>query len=377
MGEKQVLALVFCTFLLILCLVFIAARLYVRCFMLHNAGKDDLFCLLAGILNIVETAFMFLEVKYGAGQRMTQLTNEEIEKQRFAVYISMPPYYIGLMFIKMSIIYQYRRFFSEIIGTICYAILALVVSTTITWICLSAFQCTPARGFWIQSLHNNCLNLSTINYSFLAVNSATDIMLLILPMPTFFKLRLRKAEKRALIGIFGLGGFAALTSLLRIPYIVFMDQGGDPIYHGFGIIVWTRVEMSISIICACLPCLRAPLAKWFPAHWGSESASRESSDYPSGFFFRSRKRRRSGINRLDSRSGNAPSTFDLQEEYEMGIIQKGPIIPLAEPIFNHKDTFLRSSDDKAIEKEVTVTTTTQQINSTLGIERVAEIWSPN
>lgn len=61
---------------------------------------------------------------------------------------------------------------------------------------------------------------------------------------------------------------AALTSILRIPSISFMTNG-DPVYHGFAVIVWTRIEMGVSIICACLPCLKVPLAKWFPNAWGT------------------------------------------------------------------------------------------------------------
>ncbi|KAF2109250.1 hypothetical protein BDV96DRAFT_475591, partial [Lophiotrema nucula] len=254
----------------VLSLVFVGARLYVRCCMLRNSGKDDLFCILAAVFSIVEMALMFVEIQYGSGKRASQLSPTTIDKQRWSVYISIPPYYIGLMFIKLSIIYQYLRFCRDTLGRVCYLTLALVVCTTITWLCLGIFQCHPVRGFWDSNLEGTkCLDLVKINYSYLAVNATTDIILLVLPMPSFWRLKLGKAEKRALIGIFALGGFAVLTSVIRIPAIASMDRDGDHIYHGFGLVVWTRVEMSVSIICACLPCLRAPLAKYFPQVWGS------------------------------------------------------------------------------------------------------------
>ncbi|KAF2476543.1 uncharacterized protein BDR25DRAFT_252611, partial [Lindgomyces ingoldianus] len=394
MGEKQTIALASCAFLLGLSLVFVAARIYVRCRMLRNAGKDDLLCVLAAALSIVETVFMFFEVKYGSGKRRSQLSSVELEKQRFTVFMSIMPYLIGLMFVKMSIIYQMRRFFSSFysptLSFICHLVLVLIIATTIAHLCVSILQCRPIQGFWRGSLNAKCLDLARINYAYLAVNAFTDLVLLVLPMPTLYRLRLRKAEKRAVVGIFALGGFAALTSILRIPYVLLMDRGGDPVYHGFGILVWTRVELGVSIICACLPCLRAPLAQRFPHIWGS--VSRSSSDCSGPSFFRSRNRESmKGLSRLDSNrksyANNGPATYyarfddDLEtEDCEMKKILSQPIAQPEDPEpeivkltapqpypFNQLQAEMKSrrSEDNnnglnSLDQKITVTTVTQQ-----------------
>lgn len=121
----------------------------------------------------------------------------------------MPPYYIGLCLIKTSLILQYLRFFRHTLSRICYSLLLLVFSTALTWTLLSAFQCRPIRAFWDIVPGSKCISLVTVNYSFLAVNAITDIILLVLPMPKFWELRLRRAEKRGLMVIFGLGGLYA------------------------------------------------------------------------------------------------------------------------------------------------------------------------
>ncbi|KAF2741279.1 hypothetical protein EJ04DRAFT_1336 [Polyplosphaeria fusca] len=365
MAEKEIIALVFCVFLLVLSLAFVAARLYVRCVMLKNAGKDDVFCVIAAFLSIVETAFMFIEIEYGAGKRISELSGKEIEKQRFAVFISMPPYYVELMFIKISIIYQYRRFFLDSIALICYLLLAFVVSTTISFVLLSALQCNPVEGFWKPTPTTKCLDLAVINYSFLAVNAFTDIVLLLLPMPTFWNLKLRSAEKKALIGIFALGGFAALTSILRIPAIAVMQRGGDPGYNGFSVIVWTRIEMGVSVICACLPCLRAPLARWFPNVWGqvtkigSRGSRRESQQRRSSFaLWRQWQKHGEGVSRLESRSGNESIREGADvEEREIGMLEQEVAVAPSQNL--PRDGAGMQSGKSSFDKAITVTTTTQ------------------
>ena len=46
-----------------------------------------------------------------------------------------------------------------------------------------------------------------------------------------------------------------------------MNSTKDSTYHNHGLIIWSRVELNVAIVCACLPTLRVPLARWFPEMW--------------------------------------------------------------------------------------------------------------
>jgi len=46
-----------------------------------------------------------------------------------------------------------------------------------------------------------------------------------------------------------------------------MSSTKDSTYHNHGLIIWSRVELNVAIVCACLPTLRVPLARWFPKMW--------------------------------------------------------------------------------------------------------------
>lgn len=179
----------------------------------------------------------------------------------------MPPYILTLGFIKASILCQYRRVFGSFIRRICFGMLVVVTLTTIAFLSVFSFQCTPTRAFWDVTLRGRCINIATINFAFLSINVATDVILIIIPIPIFKNLKLRKAEKRSLILIFALGAFAAITCLLRVPYVIIMNSTKDSTYHNHGLIIWSRVELNVAIVCACLPTLRVPLARWFPKMW--------------------------------------------------------------------------------------------------------------
>lgn len=179
----------------------------------------------------------------------------------------MPPYILTLGFIKASILCQYLRVFNSFIRQVCFGMLVVVTLTSIAFLLVFSFQCTPTRAFWDITLRGRCINIATINFAFLSINVATDIILIIIPIPIFKNLKMRKAEKRSLIFIFALGAFAAVTCLLRIPYVIIMNSTKDSTYHNHGLIIWSRVELNVAIVCACLPALRVPLARWFPKMW--------------------------------------------------------------------------------------------------------------
>jgi hypothetical protein len=68
------------------------------------------------------------------------------------------------------------------------------------------FSCTPVSGFWDFSLPSQCISG---HYYYLGVaipNIVTDIVLLIIPLPYIWKLRINGLQKVAVSGIFVLGG---------------------------------------------------------------------------------------------------------------------------------------------------------------------------
>ncbi len=69
------------------------------------------------------------------------------------------------------------------------------------------FMCLPVAYFWDKAIPGgHCLPEQPVWFGNGAMNIATDLMILILPMPTFSKLQLAKKQKIGLMMVLGLGG---------------------------------------------------------------------------------------------------------------------------------------------------------------------------
>ena len=67
------------------------------------------------------------------------------------------------------------------------------------------FNCQPINGFWDSSVKAKCIPNLPFWYINAAGNIATDIAIFILPLPVIGNLKLAKAQKYVLLGIFSLG----------------------------------------------------------------------------------------------------------------------------------------------------------------------------
>lgn len=81
------------------------------------------------------------------------------------------------------------------------------------------------------------------------IGSATaifyDIIILILPIPMFLKLQMNNRKKVGLIGLFLLGIFTTLCSIMRLTQVKSIISGGDVT----GLVLWATVEMNVGVSC--------------------------------------------------------------------------------------------------------------------------------
>lgn len=79
-----------------------------------------------------------------------------------------------------------------------------------------------------------------------------------MPLPHVWRLHAPLAQRIVLAGMFALGTFIAVVSLVRL--IIFLQipiaTQGDVTYNFREIILWSIVEVNIGLACACLPSLK-------------------------------------------------------------------------------------------------------------------------
>ena len=107
-----------------------------------------------------------------------------------------------------------------------FVILSVVTgAATLAW-CIALifsiiFSCKPVQFFWDKNIPGGrCLNENSLSYGITAANIATDIAVLVLPLPWLWRLQMNFNRKVAISGIFLLGclyvsllGFRSSASL--------------------------------------------------------------------------------------------------------------------------------------------------------------------
>jgi hypothetical protein len=81
------------------------------------------------------------------------------------------------------------------------------------------------------------------------VGSATaifyDIVILVLPIPLLLGLQMNNRKKVGLIGLFFLGAFTTVCSIMRLTQVKSIISGADVT----GLILWGVVEMNVGVGC--------------------------------------------------------------------------------------------------------------------------------
>lgn len=68
------------------------------------------------------------------------------------------------------------------------------------------FTCTPVEGAWRITVARHCIDQIKFYYGNAIANLLTDVIILCLPLPLIWRLNMSTRKKRALSGVFLLGG---------------------------------------------------------------------------------------------------------------------------------------------------------------------------
>ncbi|KAK6530326.1 hypothetical protein TWF694_003683 [Orbilia ellipsospora] len=247
--------------LLIVSLGFVGLRFYCRMFLIRKIGLDDWLILVGLALAWVLGILNYFHVSFGTGKHIETITFDALIPTLKYWYAYQLVYPLVLCTIKMSILAFYKGISPQKGYQIAiWATIGLVAAYTIAIEFVYMFECPKPSMSWSVTFPTGCMNLSVLYYTSASVNILTDIIILLLPIPILFTLKIQSRKRIALIGIFFIGSIAVIASISRIWALWLYQNTKDVSYDAIFILLFSNVEINFAIITACAPALR-PLFK--------------------------------------------------------------------------------------------------------------------
>lgn len=159
---------------------------------------------------------------------------------------------VTLLLILVRVFTPFRKIITVVWAFIFVMLLYYIVVTA-----LKIFVCNPIRTTWDPDVEGKCLNEYVLFSIDTSLSILTDLIILLLPIPLVWSLRVTTKKKLRTIALLGAGGVATATSIVRLVLVLRLDnspfQLGDQTISIQRANLLVTAELGVGIICACLP----------------------------------------------------------------------------------------------------------------------------
>ncbi|KAK8080085.1 hypothetical protein PG997_007903 [Apiospora hydei] len=243
-------------------------RLYIRLWIVRAAGLDDLFVFLNMVTITAGCITTCVAIKFGLGQHILQVEAWQVEGFQKSFYIMFATYACSATFIKLALLFQYRRVFPHgtmmhkvVIGLIVFTSLWGLVYGVMSWV-----PCVPVSDYWMTDApdkhcygfgaHHPKAFLATFE-SHTAINMLLDITLLIIPGFLLWREGGTRAGQLRLLALLTMGMCVIALAAWRLQTIIEHQAATwptrDPTWYGPISIILSALEVLAASICASIP----------------------------------------------------------------------------------------------------------------------------
>ncbi|KAF4986726.1 hypothetical protein FGRMN_10703 [Fusarium graminum] len=240
-------------------------RLMAKFLQRSSWGLDDIFMLISFAFLVMEITITQLMVNRGVGAQVWIMNEKDIVEAFKLFYFHQLNYFITLGLIKASILAFYLRIFSDHRFRItAWATLSfnLVFTAVCAIVILTARL--PISSHWerwreafIGQQKMTIVGQKVLYLAHGAVSIMLDVWMVILPFTQLYHLGLKLRKKIGVIGMFSVGIFLTVASIMRFSFLVsfvFPRKGAVP--DATRAIIWAFVELSVGVMVGCMPMIR-------------------------------------------------------------------------------------------------------------------------
>ncbi|KAI0506476.1 hypothetical protein F5B22DRAFT_449789 [Xylaria bambusicola] len=248
---------------IILSTIFFILKLVSRFVLQQQVDVSDIMLGISVALTLPVLWVAFRLSQLGLGHDVWSIPQDNITKILYLYWWAEIIYQSGLPLTRIAILFFYLKVFPQKhIRWASYALIGLNAANLIAFVLATIFQCSPIYGawtFWDGTFQGHCNDLHLQSWIQAGINIALDLTTIILPLPSLAKLSASRGRKIRIIIMFALGFFITIISVLRLRTLVVFANSTNVSYDYVEPGLYSIIEASVSIICGCLPSVRALL----------------------------------------------------------------------------------------------------------------------
>ncbi|OLN88242.1 hypothetical protein CCHL11_00077 [Colletotrichum chlorophyti] len=275
--------------------IFMLMRIYAKAFIAPPFHMDDWVAFVAWILSLGYSATALVMHHYGGGFHVYEITKADfigflkVRIDAFKTTATLtsptglyadslvygPNSYFTKLALLLIVIRVFRLHRRTILGT--YAVILFMSGYYLPVFVIKAMICRPIAGFWDSSVPADCFNQRAIFVADTAVSAVTDLAVLCIPIPVTLTLRMSWTRRLKVMAMLSAGGIATAASIVRMILVIGLQHSNDEAVDFIRFNLLGTAEVSIGMICACLPAVNIILMRGF-------DCSRDSSNNSNSFF---------------------------------------------------------------------------------------------
>lgn len=196
--------------------------------------------------------------------------------------------------VKISIIFFYLNVFPKKSFRIAaFSLMAFVGCSVVTFTLVGIFQCNPISHAWVLTEKGTCIDYNAAGWTFAGLNIFQDILIILLPINELRLLQISSKKRIGLYAMFGVGSLyvlillkccftlmdrlsACITGIIRLYTLKHFGITADPTWDNVPTIFWSTLETTSSVLCACMPAMRAGLMRLAPKVFGETGLIKSS-----------------------------------------------------------------------------------------------------
>ncbi|KAI0204318.1 hypothetical protein F4808DRAFT_415499 [Astrocystis sublimbata] len=300
-----------------LVLTTIVLRVLSRFYIALKLGWDDALVFAASIFAFGQLILFALLVFGGLGHHAPTVpapNQFSIPKILFSFELL---HIVSLNLGKLSALFFYLKLFSsKSVARITKWCIVGVALGTVGLVLWQFLFCHPLYKMWEWDGLETCGDRQPLYVAVCVWSIFTDLLVLVVPLPIIWRLKMEKTQKIRLSWLFAAGLSVTATSVVRLAYIVTINYHDDFSFHSVSSTFLAFLEPHLTILCVSLPMLYS----YFTRIWPGKSTRDDST--PHGGRPHSHTYGSSFGRRIDPQKRNfAPLEATLPDPFELKEVQ--------------------------------------------------------